>query len=247
MSSKKRRPARAAARRTARPGQRQGRPSSVTSANPLVVAVITVIVTVILTAGASIPTGIYIGDRLHQGAANEAAVQAAHASLAAAESQDAELVDFGMGTDPKTGRPEVVIENRSSGFVRNVTLIVPAPVQATSNADGSTSVSLPNFASGFDGGSGSSGIVGTPDGIFYRDPLPDIAPCELAVTIVLRSLPSIQPGPTLAKAELGFTDPNGIAWVRFGTGKLVRNTGFKGPGAWSPYALEEPLPDCSAG
>ena len=251
MGSKKRS---AASRGTARTGQRSGGSASVPRGqkqsrsarawkaltHPLVLVILAALLSAIGTN--------YADNHDHQGAANEAGVQGERVSEASALSADAKLVDFGTGTDPKTGRPQVVIENRSSGWIRNVTLVIPVAVRETTNSDGSVSMSISSFTIHDDGGSGYQGLVGTPDGIFLRDPLPDTGPCELAVTTVLMALhfPYIS-GATMARSELSFTDPNGIAWIRYGSGELVRNTGFAGPGAWSPYALEEPLPDCTAG
>jgi hypothetical protein len=161
-------------------------------------------------------------------------------------SQEAELVDFGLGTAPHSSSPQIVIENRSSGWIRNITLTIPVPTRETPNSDGNVTISIPNFGVYSGGGDGGQGITGTPNGIIFREPLPDIGPCQLAVTTALRSFPSINPA-TLAKSELDFTDPNGNAWTRFGSGKLVRNASYEGPGAWSPYAVLEPLPGCSSG
>jgi hypothetical protein len=183
---------------------------------------------------------------LHQGSANEATIQAQQDEEEAALSQDADLVDFGLGTAQHSRSPQIVIENRSSGWIRNITLIIPLSLQGTTNSDGSTTISIPNFTVYSGGGNGFEGITGTPNGITFREPLPDIGPCELAVTTALRSLPSLGLA-TLAKSQLNFTDPNGNAWTRFGSGKLVRNTSYKGPGTWSPYAVLEPLPGCSSG
>ena len=93
---------------------------------------------------------------------------------------------------------------------------------------------------------GFQGVVMTANVPYFREPLPDIGPCELAVTTALRSFCHIDPA-TLAESGLDFTDPNGNAWKSFGSGKQVRNTSYKGPGVWSPYAVLEPLPGCSPG
>jgi hypothetical protein len=203
------------------------------------VAVVTLIITVFAT--------LWTDNHLHQAAANEATVQAENDQAAAALSQDAELVNFGLGSAPHSSSPQIVIENRSSGWIRNITLVIPAPVRESSNSDGSVSISIPNFTI-YSGGvdNGSEGVLGTPSGVTFREPLLDIGPCQLAVTTALRSFPSIDPA-TLAKSELEFTDPNGNAWTRFGSGKLVRDASYKGPGAWSPYTVLEPLPGCSPG
>jgi hypothetical protein len=156
---------------------------------------------VLLTAGASIPTTLVLNDSSHQGAANEAAIQAQQEAAEAALSQDAELVDFGLGTAPHSSSPEVVIENRSSGWIRNLTLLVPMSERETTNSDGSVSISVPPFSVYADGGSGDSGMLGTPDGIFLQDPLPDIGPCELAVSAVVKALPSV------TRTALAASDP----------------------------------------
>jgi hypothetical protein len=253
MSSKKKRrtAARPAARGAARSGQRprssapRGRPQSrftkswkAASANPLLVAVVTVVITIFAT--------LWTNNHLHQGAANEATVQAEQDAAATALSQDAELVDFGLGSAPHTSSPQIVIENRSSGWIRNLTLVIPVPEQKTTEPDGSVSISFPNFAVYSGGSTGFQGIWGSASAATFREPLPDIGPCELAVTTALRSFPAIDPA-TLASSELQFTDPNGNAWTRFGSGKLVKNASFEGPGTWSPYATLEPLPGCSPG
>lgn len=246
----------ASKKRTARRGQRPGRPRAphgqaqsrsakgwkAASANPLLVGVICAVV----GAAMSIPATLWVNNHLHVGAANEATVQAQQDAAAAALSQDADLVDFGLGSAPHSSSPQIVIENRSSGWIRNLTLVIQVPVRETTEPDGSVSVSMPNFGTYSGGGNGFQGVEVTANGATFREPLLDIGPCELAVTTALRSFPHIDPA-TLAKSELDFTDPNGNAWTRFGSGKLVRNTGYEGPGVWSPYAVLEPLPGCSPG
>jgi hypothetical protein len=199
-----------------------------------------------VTAVISIAASILIGSYFHQGAANEAAVQAQREAVAAARSREAELVDFGLGHAPHSSAPQIVIENGSSGWIRNMTLVVPVLERKTPEADGSVSTSFPKFTVYSGGGSGFQGVLATANGANFREPLLDIGPCELAVTTALRSFPALDPA-TLARSELDFTDLNGNAWKRFGSGKLVRNTSYKGPGAWSPYTLLEPVPGCSPG
>jgi hypothetical protein len=217
--------------------------SKAVNASPLIAAIVTAVISI----PASFLTGVLTANHLHQGAANEAAIQGQQQAAAAALNQDAELVDFGLGTVPHSSSPQIVIENRSSGWIRNMTLVVPVPVQQTREANGEVNINFPSFGIYTDGGNGFYGIRGTADGGFvFSEPLPDIGPCELAVTTALKSFPNLNPA-TLAKSELYFTDPNGNAWMRFGSGKLVRNSTFKGSGTWSPYAVLEPLPGCSSG
>lgn len=243
-------------KRTARPGQRPGRSRAphgqarsrsarawkAAIANPLVVAVVASVVTTVI----SIPATLWINNHLHQGVANEATIQAQQDAAAAALSQDAKLVTFGLGSASHSSSPQIVIENRSSGWVRDMTLVIPVPVRETREADGGVGVSIPSFGLYSGGGNGFQGVVVTANGAYFREPLLDIGPCELAVTTALRSFSHINPA-TLAKSELDFTDPNGNAWRSFGSGKLVRNTSYEGPGVWSPYAVLEPLPGCSPG
>ena len=212
------------------------------SANPLVVAVAAAVVSAVI----SVPTTLLIANQLDQGSANAATVQAQQDAAAAALSHDAELVGFGLATAPHSGSPQIVIENRSSGWIRNMTLVIPVPVRKTTEADGSVTFSIPNFGTYSGGGNGFQGVDMTAKGATFREPLLDIGPCQLAVTTALRSFPALDPA-TLAKSELDFTDPNGHAWTRFGSGKLVRNIKNEGPSVWSPYAILEPLPGCSTG
>jgi hypothetical protein len=205
-----------------------------------------VAVSVVATAAVSIPTTLLIDNAIHQAAANQAADQAQQDAAAAALRHDAELVDFGLKTPSRSISQKIVIENRSSGWVRNLTLVVPVPVPKTPEAGGDVSISIPNF-NVYQGVGGFQGVWYTvKGGATFREPLPDIPSCFRAVTTVLRSLPGLDPT-TMATAQIDFTDPNGIAWRRFGSGELVRNRAFKGPGAWTPYMLLEPMPGCSPG
>lgn len=78
-------------------------------------------------------------------------------------------------------------------------MATPVTVRETRDADGGVGVSFPTFSIYSDGGNGFYGIVATVNGgATFREPLPDIGPCELAVTTALRSFPRIDPA-TLAK------------------------------------------------
>ncbi len=242
MSSKKSAARRATARRrqqtrrsssasTDKPQSRSANAWKAASANPLVVMIIAAVISVLATLLITDP---------HQGAANEATIQAQQEATAAALSHNAELVDFGLSSASHGGAPQIVIQNRSSGWVRNMTLVISVPVRTLSNG----TIAIPNFGVYSGGGNGFQGVSVTANGAVFREPLADIGPCELAVTTALRSFPTINPS-TLAKSELDFTDPNGNAWTRFGSGKLIRNTSYEGPAVWSPYAVTEPLPGCT--
>lgn len=200
----------------------------------------------VIAAVIAIPGYLLVNYLVHQAAANEAAIQAHQAAVAAALRHDAELVHFGQGTPPGSRSVQIVIENRSPGWVRNMTLIIPVPERKTPAAGG-TWISVPDFSVYGGGGNGFQGVTVTAaGGAVFREPLTDLGPCELGVTTAARSFPTLNPA-TLVRSELDFTDPNGVAWRLFGSGKLVRNTSFKGRGVWSPYSITVPLPGCVSG
>lgn len=209
------------------------------SANPLVVALVSVVV----GALAAIPATISVDDHLHQGAANNATVQAEQDQAAAALSHDASEVILGQGLRS----PQLVIENTSDGWIRNITLLVPVPVQETREPGGGVSVSIPNFSIYSPVFGGFTGVWFSGNSAYFHEPLPDIGPCELVATTALKSFPADLDSTALAKAEIDFTDPNGIAWTRSISGPPVRNTGYKGSGAvtWAPYPIVERVPGCT--
>jgi hypothetical protein len=144
----------------------------------------------------------------------------ASAATAALRHYAAQVTFFVEGV-PNSSTPQLVVENRSGGTIRNIVLYLPIPVH------------------------GCSAHCNWQGDIYYR--LPDIPPCSIAPTSVLSMIKSPTIGPAaLAKSALFFTDQNGNAWDLFGYGRLVRQT-FKGTGVfnWGSFANFKPADGCS--
>ncbi len=161
---------------------------------------------------------------LDQHAANEHQLQVDQAAAAAAERHDAEQVSYWLeGSVPHTTAPEIVIENRSIGPIRDVILKFPQPVQGCS-----TNCQWEAFD-----------YVG----------LPDIPPCSLGTTAAVADFIYPKIGSAgINGSFLSFTDPNGKSWVLYGgESRPVEEAGYKAPVGftWTPHTTFTPIVGCS--
>lgn len=154
----------------------------------------------------------------NQSAANAAQIKAAQAQEASTLRQYAQEVSYGLGPAPgrNNGSPQLIIENRSNGWLRDVTLILPIP---TSGNGIDTSVNP------VDGMVGSVRINSDENGNSVTFQLANIPPCEMAITKILAAIPGIEPG-DLADSRLIFTDQKGNGWILHGNGQLVKGIDF---------------------
>jgi hypothetical protein len=192
--------------------QRLAKVWEIANSHALIVALVSAVIGGVIT---------YLASPKNQDAANAVTINAAKAQQANALRRYADQVTYGLGPAPSSNSrsrtPQLIIENRSGGWVRNVTLIVPVPIQGKNG-----SIHLPGFAV-------VSGMVGHEmegigaSGGFVSIQLANIPPCEIAVTALLTAIPSAQPA-ELAGSELEFTDQTGKAWSLHGDGRLVEGT-----------------------
>jgi hypothetical protein len=145
------------------------------------------------------------------------------ATSAATVRHDASQVSYWLQGAPHSNTPDLVIDNRSGGPIRGITLKFPQPVQGCSaNCQWES----------FD---------------YYT--LTDIPPCSMETTTPTRVFIS----PAIGQAALNgsildFTDQNGNSWALMGgAGKLVQLTGYKQPTgfSWGSGVTYKPAQDCS--
>lgn len=211
------------------------------SANPLTAAIVSAVITGLVT----VPVTIICYNSIGQSGANNATIEAEKDATQTELMQDAELVSYGLGDTSPNSSPQIVIENRSYGWIRNVTLTIPISFSGGNGSFSSQGIIVyPVEGNGPQGVNITGRGINTPPTGNFRDPLADVGPCELAVTTVLKAVPHVSPA-ALAQSELVFTDPNGNTWGRFGSDRLVRIADPAGVKEWSPYAISEPLPGCS--
>jgi hypothetical protein len=178
-----------------------------------------------------------------QGAANKAVVQGQQEQQNSAELQYAEQVTYGLGTVRTGQNPQLMIFNKSTGWVKDITIIIPIPDQSNNGR-----ITLPGFKV-------VNGMVGMEQvgvgvgGAYYSFQFPNLPPCEEGITAILSAVPNVTPT-ELAASELFFTDQKGVGWVLHGDGQLTQGSvpfyaqgqpGFpNGPGsggwAWSSGA-----------
>jgi hypothetical protein len=188
-------------------------PRKAVESHPFLVALVSTIVGVVL--GGIITYGI---TPKNQAAANAAQIKAEQAQEASALRQYAQQVSYGIGPAPASnnGSPQLIIENRSSGWLRDVTLIVAIPTPANGI--------YPSIKSA-NGMVGEMRINNDENGSSITFQFANIPPCEIGITKILAALPSIEPG-DLAASRLVFTDQNGNGWVLRGNGQLIKGIDF---------------------
>jgi hypothetical protein len=176
------------------------------STNPLVVTLIGVAATAALALYFLSPD---------QGAANKATVENQQQQQESTKLQYANKVTYGLATTQRDQNPRLMIFNQSSGWVRNITIIIPISYQ-----DHAGRISLPGFkvVSGMVGWE-SEGI--NPSGADYTFQLPSLPPCEVGITAILSAVPNMSPA-EFAASQLFFTDQRNVGWVRNGQGKLAQ-------------------------
>ncbi len=165
------RPAGSAARADGAARQRQARRLSrkvkVFSSNPLITALVAAVVT---CAGTWVVTREF--DAQNQAAANAATIQADRSEQAAerAERQQAvraEAEDVTYGISPVPGaqhsEPELIVENRSNGWIRDIMLYIPMPNSSSVDIGNAAGVSWAAY-----------GIGPDPIGQWFAMELPDI-------------------------------------------------------------------------
>ena len=176
------------------------------SANPLVVALVGAV------AGGLV---VYALSPKNQAAANQAQISAEQQQKVSALEHDASEVTYGIGPVPgaRPPTPELIIENRSGGWVRNVVLYVPDP----SAVSGQPFYVIPGVAGAEEIGIGRGGP-------YFSIQLPDLPPCELTVITLFSALPHLRPG-SMQNAVLYFTDELGQGWGLNEDGTLTETDG----------------------
>jgi hypothetical protein len=179
---------------------------------------------------------------VNQRSTNEAQLQVDQANAAAARSHDASLVTYWLqGNGPYSSKPQVVVENGSSGLITNVNLFLPVPTQRS--AQGCT------VGAGLRAIGEQDGVImmpGCKGFVYYR--LRDIPPCTVTTTTVLDAIVS----PAITSTELGnsalfFTDAKGNSWDRYGgRQRLVAVPGYKESSGfdWVGPVATKPAPGC---
>jgi hypothetical protein len=181
---------------------------------------------------------------VNQRSTNEAQLQVYQANAAAARSHDASLVTYWLqGNGPYSSKPQVVVDNGSSGLITNVNLFLPVPAQRSAQG---CSVGAGLRAVGEQ--DGVTMMPGCKGFVYYR--LRDIPPCTVTTTPVLHAVVS----PAITSTELGnsvlfFTDAKDNSWDRYGgRQKLVAVPGYKGSSGfdWVGPVSSKPAPGCSS-
>lgn len=170
-------------------------------------------ISIVIAAASAAFTGLTY---LDQHAADQAAASAA-------ERHDAEQVSYWLQGVAHSTTPQLVIENRSGGPIRDLYLKFPQPVQGCSancNWEAFDYVSLA-----------------------------DIPPCSIEATTVFTVFKSPEIGSAAWNGSiLDFTDPNGNAWALYGGyGQLVGLPSYKPPPGftWNPSVTFTPAQACS--
>lgn len=145
------------------------------------------------------------------------------ASASDAVRHDAEQVSYWLQGVAHSTTPQLVIENRSGGPIRDLFLKFPQPMQGCS---ANCSWEAFDYIS-----------------------LADIPPCSIEATTVFNVFKSLSiESAALSGSLLDFTDSNGNAWTLYGGyGKLVELPGYKSPPGftWNPSVTFTPAQGCS--
>jgi hypothetical protein len=149
--------------------------------------------------------------------------QAYEANDAATVQHYASQVSYWLQGVPNSSIPDLVIDNRSGGPIRGLTLKFPQPVKGCSkNCQWEA---------------------------FDYFTLADIPPCSMLTTTSARDFSSPSIGPmALNGSILDFTDQNGVSWaLKGGYGQLSELTGYKQPAGfrWGSSVTYKPAQDCS--
>jgi hypothetical protein len=183
------------------------------SSNPLITAVFAALVTCVGTWAVT-----HEFDVQNQGAANAATIQADRSQQAAQRAErlqavraEAEHVTYGISPVPGApqSEPELIVENRSDGWVRDIMLYIPLPNSKTINVGNPAGVAWASY-----------GLGPYPFGEWLAMELPDIPPCEVDAVSLLRLLPNLQPD-EMEHSTMFFTDSHSRQWGLRGTGLLA--------------------------
>lgn len=134
---------------------------------------------------------------------------------------DAAQVSYWLQGLPRNRPPELMLENRSGGPVREIVLWLREPVRGCSSNCGGWQA-------------------------YTYVSLPDLPPCSIAATTALNAIKSPHMGPgALGTSALTFTDQHGRHWELTGGGRLVRDPNYHRGTAWSVSAEFRPADGCS--
>jgi hypothetical protein len=141
------------------------------------------------------------------------------AAAAATVRHDASQVTYWIQGAPNSSTPQLVIDNKSGGPIRGLTLQFP-----------------------------QSGQSGGWEAFSYYS-LPDIPPCSMETTSPTREFISPPIGQTALNGSiLDFTDQNGNSWaLKGGYGQLIALAGYKQQVgfSWGSGTTFKPAQDCS--
>jgi hypothetical protein len=116
-------------------------------------------------------------------------------------------VTYGIAPAPdSSSTPRLLIENRSGGWIRAISLYIPVPPHAK----------LSFTVVGGMVGNEETGYG--PEGNYYFFQFPNIPPCEIGITALLQAMPSLTET-DLAQSVLSFTNADGN-WLTNVTGQL---------------------------